>query len=397
VTLRDPEVIETLRDEPELLALADAFAGTQRPQRRRARRLAPRVAAVAAAAAAIAAVVLLWPSGGGNNRILGRALAAIGDGPVLHLLMQVPTGSVLVNLDSGKRVVEKMQIESWSDRDFERAHLVMRFDGRAGDLLLPEDGSKPGATVGPVDPAYAAFWTGYREALANGDAKLEGQDTVDGHAVYWLGFASFEPGRPGTEVAIDRETYKPVVIRNSAPGGRYADMRVLVAETIPYRASDFKRVGVNLFEGSGSSSSGGGSASIPGQQPSTTVTAPWLTAGKRVAGLALASVSPSTTTTDDKTIDGLTLVYGQGRGVFPEPGPNVLSIEELSRPDDPLEWKGIPPGWISVQEGFGGSGPGSMHPTWTGTLAKHGIYVTISTGAGEDAVLEAARGLHPAG
>ena len=218
MTLRDPEVIEALRDEPELLALADALADTQRPQRRRVRRLAPRVTAVAAAVAAIAAVVLLWPSGGGNNRILGRALAAIGDGPVLHLLVQLPTGGVLVNLDSGERVVEKMQIESWSDRDFERAHLVMRFGGRAGDLLLPEDASKPGVTVGSVDPAYAAFWTGYRQALANGDAKLEGEDTVAGQAVYWLRFPSVEQGRPGTEVAIDRQTYKPV------PPGRVAAM-----------------------------------------------------------------------------------------------------------------------------------------------------------------------------
>ena len=292
-----------------------------------------------------------------NDRILGRALAAIGDGPVLHLLVQLPTGGVLVNLDSGERVVEKMQIESWSDRDFERAHLVMRFGGRAGDLLLPEDASKPGVTVGSVDPAYAAFWTGYRQALANGDAKLEREDTVAGHAVYWLRFPSVEQGRPGTEVAIDRQTYKPVVIRNTAPGERHVDMRVLVVETIPYRAADFKRVGVNLFDGVSSASSGG-SASIPGQQPSTTVTAPWLTAGQRVAGLPLASVSPSTTTTNGKTIDGVTLVYGKGRGIFPVPGPNVLSIEELSQPDDPVEWKRIPPGWMSVQEGSGGSGAG---------------------------------------
>lgn len=394
MTMRDPEVLDVLRDEPELLALADALADTQRPHSRRMRRLAPRIGAIAAVAAGIAAVFLFWPSGGGNNRILGRALAAIGDGPVLHLLMQVPTGGVLVNLDSGKRVVETMQVESWSDRDFEREHLVMRVGGRAGDLLLPEDARKPGATVGPVDPAYAAFWTGYRQALANGDAKLEGQDTVDGHAVYWLQFPSVERGRPGTEVAIDRQTYKPVVIRNSATGGRHVDMRVLVAETTPYRASDFRRVGVNLFDGISSGSSG--SASIPGQQPSTTVTAPWLTAGKRVAGLALASVSPSTTTRSDKTIDGVTLVYGNGRGVFPEPGPNVLSIEELSQPDDPVEWKRIPPGWMAVQQGSSGSGPGSMHSMWTGTLAKHGIYVTIETGAGEDAVLAVARALRPA-
>ncbi len=43
------------------------------------------------------------------------------------------------------------------------------------------------------------------------------RDTIHGHDVYWLRFPSFEQGREGTEVAIDRQTYKPVVIRNSVP------------------------------------------------------------------------------------------------------------------------------------------------------------------------------------
>lgn len=388
----DPEVVDLLRDEPELLALADAVADTQRLRSSLVRHLAPRFAAIAAVAAGIAAALLLWPSGGGNN-ILGRALAAMGNGPVLHLRMEAPTGDVLVNLESGRRIVETMQIEIWSDRNFERAHLVMRVRGLAADLLLPDDATAPGTTLGPVDPAYSAFWTGYRQALANGGAKLESEDTVDGHDVYWLRFPSVEQGREGTEVAIDRHTYKPVVIRNSAPGGRHQDMRVIVAETIAYRASDFKRVGANLF---GGFSSGSGSASSSPNQPSTTVTAPWLTAGKRVSGLALASVNPSTTTTNEKTIEGVTLVYGTGRGPYPEPGLRVLTIEELSQPDDPIEWKRIPHGWIGIQEGASGSDSNSMRPTWTGTLAKHGIYVTISTGEGEDAVLEAARALQPA-
>ena len=311
--MRDPEVVDLLRDEPELLALADAVADTQRLRSSLVRHLAPRFAAIAAVAAGIAAALLLWPSGGGNN-ILGRALAAMGNGPVLHLRMEAPTGDVLVNLESGRRIVETMQIEIWSDRNFERAHLVVRVRGLAADLLLPDDATAPGTTVGPVDPAYSAFWTGYRQALANGGAKLEGEDTVDGHDVYWLRFPSVEQGREGTEVAIDRHTYKPVVIRNSAPGGRHQDMRVIVAETIAYRASDFKRVGAKLF---GGFSSGSGSASSSPNQPSTTVTAPWLTAGKRVSGLVLASVNPSTTTTNDKTIEGVTLVYGTGRGRIP--------------------------------------------------------------------------------
>src|SRR4051794_1730759 len=175
--MRDPEVVGLLRDEPEFLALADAVADTQGLRSRRMRYLAPRFAVVAVIAAGIAAVFLLWPSGGGD-KILGHALAAIGNGPVLHLQMEASTGEVLVNLESGRRIVETMQIESWSDRNFERAHLVLRVRGRTADLLLPDDASTPGATVGPVDPAYSAFWTGYRQALATGAAKLEREDRI---------------------------------------------------------------------------------------------------------------------------------------------------------------------------------------------------------------------------
>jgi len=86
MTMRDPEVLDVLRNEPELLALADALADTQRLRSSRLRRLSPRVAGVAAVAAGIAAVVLLWPGGSGNNSILGRAAAALGDDAVLHLV-----------------------------------------------------------------------------------------------------------------------------------------------------------------------------------------------------------------------------------------------------------------------------------------------------------------------
>src|SRR5205807_1519820 len=78
MTLRDPEVFETLRDEPELLALADAVAETQQLDRPRRRVPLVRPLALAAAGAAAVVAVLLWPGGGGHNPVLDRALAAIG-------------------------------------------------------------------------------------------------------------------------------------------------------------------------------------------------------------------------------------------------------------------------------------------------------------------------------
>jgi hypothetical protein len=383
MTTRDPEILELLRDESELLALADAVVETQRPlRRRRTRRVVPRAIAVAGVAAAILVAVLLAPGGSGNHAILGRALAAIGNGRVLHLVMQTRTGTVLVELKSGRRMVETAQIESWTDRNFQRDHLVMRIRGQVADLLLPED-RKKGGMVGAIDPAFAAFWTGYRRSLANGDAKLERQGMLAGRPVYWLRFPSFHNGQPGTEVAIDRRTYKPVLVRSHYSRVGSLDYRVLTAETIPFRASDFKRVGVSLLGDTVS----GGSASIGPGSGHVALKAPWLTPGKRVAGLRLASVQRFHVTSRGRTFQSIELVYGTAS--------HSLVIQEFVKPDDPLLWKGVARGWVSIQKGESGDGQ-NMHRSWTGYVVRHGIYVTIETGAGERAVVAVARALHPA-
>jgi hypothetical protein len=75
VTVRDVETLEVLRDQPELLAIADAVASTQR----RRRRLPRRLLLAAAAALAAAAVALLAPRQGENSGglVSERALAAL--------------------------------------------------------------------------------------------------------------------------------------------------------------------------------------------------------------------------------------------------------------------------------------------------------------------------------
>ena len=77
--MRDREVLEVLRDEPELLAIADAVSETERPSAL----LSPVrwLAAVALAAVALFALVLAapWDRGGGGG-VLDRALAAIPAG-----------------------------------------------------------------------------------------------------------------------------------------------------------------------------------------------------------------------------------------------------------------------------------------------------------------------------
>ena len=394
MTLRDTEIIELLGDKPELFALADAVAETQRRRKPSVfRRTTPRVLTGAVVAAAAAIAVLLSTGGGGDHGIVGRALAAIGNGRVLHLVTQSPTGTVFVDLSTGRRTVQTFEYETWADRQLNRFHIVMRVHGRVvGDLLLPNDSNNGSVTVGRVDPAFAALWSGYRQALASGTARLERKGTVDGRAVYWLGFRSVQPHLPGTEVAIDARTYKPVLFRSYFSPVRHLDQRVLLAETTGFRASDFTRRGPSLLAGSGSGSlsSGGGSVEPPSNKPPI-VRRPWLTPGPYASGLKLAAVNPLTVTAHGQTIPGLEIVYGSISSGLPSP--RSLTIQELPRPDEPTLWKSIPRGSVAIQEGESSSSQGT-HSEWTGYVYEHRIYVTIDTGRGEKAVVAVARALH---
>ena len=396
MTVRDPEILELLRDEPELLAVADAVAETQRlPRPRRWRRRETRLFAAAAVAVGVVAAVLLAPGGGGKHGIVDRALAAIGNGRVLHLVTRSQTGTVLVDLKTGRRIVQTFETESWSDQKSQRVHIVIRQGGAIlGEIVLPDDANKRGVEVGTIDPAFAALWSGYRKALATGRAKLERKATLDGQPVYWLRFATYERGMPGTEVAIDRRTYKPVLFRSHVSKLRHFDQRVLVAETTAFRPAEFeRRTPRSLLAGRSSS---GFSELGPTPQRRARLRSPWLTAGRQVAGLRLAAVLPLTVGMKQRTINGIELVYGATfRGFAPPTSRRSLTVQELRRPDDAGVWKRIPRGFVSVSKGETGNGR-SSYLIWTGYVVKHGIFVTIETARGERALIAAARALRPA-
>jgi hypothetical protein len=381
MSIRDPEVFEALRDEPELLAIADAVEETQRlPFRRRA--LSRSAVLVAVGAAALVAV-LLWPSGGGRNPILDRALAAIGNGPVLHLVSRASTGQELVNLKTGRTTLPTFEFESWSDRSLRRFHFLIRENGRVvGEFLYPEDRTTDMHVDAP-DAAYAAFWSGYRRALSSGKAKIVRKGSLYGRPVYWLTFNG-----PRNEVAVDRRTYKPVAFRSISPSGRHFDTRVLLVRTEPFSTSAFKRrtsVPNPVTGGIGSSETrvlplGPGSPRRP-----------WLRAGSTIAGLKLVAVHRTQTTSGRKTTNGFELVYGSQGDLR-----RSLTIDEARHPDDPSEWKGIPKGFMRFSVGFGGEDNRRPYTSWTGYLVRHGVYVSITTGVSRAAFFQAARALRPA-
>jgi hypothetical protein len=390
VTVRDPEVLEVLRTEPELLALADAVRETQRAPRRRLAGTRPRLAAVGAVVVVAILAVLFVPDRAARPGVIGRALAAIGNGRVLHLRTETPSGLVYVELKSGHRTIDTVQNEVWFDRDTNRFHFLMEAHGRVGDIVWPDD-AKSGDTFDPsgIDPAFTALWAGYREALANGDAKLERKDVLDGRPVYWLRFQSSQPGTPGTEVAIDRRTYKPVLFREHYPNGQRVDERVLVAETLDYSEAEFKRRGPNLFDGVGSSG-GGYSMDLPPKQP--VVKAPWLTAGDSVIGLPLRAVNQLSTRENGRTFLGVVLIYGDVKRT-----PSELTIEQLRSPSDPVFWNAIPPNAVAIQRSTSTVGQSQKQLTqWTGSFLRDGVYASIETTRGEQALLDVARALRRA-
>jgi hypothetical protein len=386
--LRDPEVLELLAGEAELLAIADVVSATQLPSRRPLlqRRLG-RVGLVAALAVVAVGVALVLPKG--NSGIVDRALAAIGAGPVMHVIADMPTGVVDVNLRSGQRTASTYRLELWADRDFKRFHIVMSYRGKtAVDVLYPQD-AKQGASVGTVDPAFAALWIGYRQALATGKAKVVRKGTAYGRPVYWLRFKAAAAKSAPSEVAVDAKTFKPVVYRIYS-GSVAVDQHILLAETIPFSTRDFTRRGPapqqSLSVGGGSSSSSGSSTT-----PSTVVPRGWLVADETIIGQKLASVEPFTTTTRHTTVHGIRLIYGRvHHGANAD---DATTIEELRNPDDPRLWAHIPPGVIEIQQGQTSTSSGHSFTTWTGNLRSHHHYVTITSTRNESTVIAIAKSL----
>lgn len=446
MTLRDVEVIELLAGEPELLAIADAVAATQ-PRRAtsKRRRLVVRGAVVVAAAVAAIVAVLAAPqshsgsvlgdgSGSASAAILTRMEAAIGSGQIMHVIRQGPAGTSFVDLQTGKRTPAVLSEELWTNRHGLRLHLVVRVNGRVVGDLRPRD-RNVGAYAGPQTPAFLALWTGYHAALGNkyAPAELGGRGIVDGRSVYWIRFPNWYNqncrgpttpfcGKPTrlaeTKVAVDAHTFKPILERVYEDGRRF-DTRILLAEAIPYRPQElYRRLGPELFDGMspGHPFSGHPFAGVPRREKNglelgrdlhkvrsrAVVPAPWLTAGRTVAGLRFRRVSRLFSQPLDQ-VGGLPMAW---RGIYravrlvykpaahgPRRPFTTSAIDETLRPADPRPWKGIPRGSIEVQPGQSVTKSGA-HRLLTGYMIKHGVYITISTTVGEPALLRIARALH---
>lgn len=211
----DRELVELLADRPELLAIADAVGATQRRRRRLGRR---RALALPAAVAALLVLVLAAPWQHGGPSTLERALAAVGQGPVIHAVVETSTrGNALIEIASGEKRPRVHRTEYWYDGERKRLHTRLLVDGvqiteivETPERAYSDLGSYPtgGAFEPSLEPALLGFVTRYRSALAGGRAKVLDETTVNGRPAKRITLRL--PHGAREEVMVDAETYKPL-------------------------------------------------------------------------------------------------------------------------------------------------------------------------------------------
>jgi hypothetical protein len=431
MTVLDVEVLESLGDEPELLAVADAIAQTQRIAARH-RRI--RLAAVAGVAAAAAVAVLFATRS--TPDFAARALAAIGDEPVLHAVMREtePPNEQLIQLSSGRHLEQPRArvTEMWIDRGRGLAHTVTRVDGRVEEDLLhtpagefdqtgrvwtcaaiardPVGATRAGVSCklngdngtvprnvpeAPprVDPALGAFVTGYQRALADGTAKDVGAGTVGDRPVEWVQLAASD-GFPAERVAVDRATYKPVLVESTDAGvtRRYD---VVSIETVAEDEANFARPQPARPEDEPVTGDVVARDPIELDAAAAALDGRAVWAGADVVGLSLSLVERRTVRTGygaesgvaPREAQALTLIYGDT--VNGHPTGRYVEIDESLAPEFAFGWDPRvgppPPSGVLVLNGFGGY------------LRANGIFVHIAAAPtlGDDVILAVARALRP--
>jgi hypothetical protein len=434
MTVRDAEILDLLHDEPQLLAIADAVSATQKRKRRMPRRLL----AVPALAVALIVVALFAPWQSSNPSFFDRALAAVGDEPVLHVVTQEtrPMDWHLIDMATGERSAPPLIIrtEIWYDGERGLEHSITRTNGTVSDdtLQTPEGVTSQGGTVYTcawiqahpveatrarvscrldgnngtvphsvpepppvIDPGLSGFLNGYQDALADGSAQRVGEGMIDRHHVIWLEMHLAQPRPPGADrtpdpieqrVAIDSETYRPIVVRRLRGGGSY---HVVEIGTVSREAADFSKPTPVSEEDQISGGSLVSSTEIGLNAARSVLGRPGLWAGQSIAGLHLTAITHEalriryarSTGLAPRETDGLSLEYGSGS--------DTLKLEETTEPSMAFGWS-RGPNYPAPPEGSVRIGPFD----W-GYLHRDGVYVVIRGTVGEDAVLAAARALEP--
>lgn len=379
-----------------------------------ARRLVPVV--VLAAAALVAGLIAPWQHG---PSFADRALAAIGDGPVIHAVLRSETGDTYIDLATGKETPQLVTTEIWFDSERRFEHWRSSIDGRLQYEVLE---TPTGITTshGPsqteprdpkLDPALAEFIDGYRSALGNGAAHAIGSGTVNGHDVTWIEFALYPPTSKWQEaerVAVDSGSSLPLRIERYHDGHTEGSSDVVLIETLQEGSGDFTAPKAGLPTNGDMRdhitpvSPSDASEALPG--------AVWV--GESVSGLPLRDISRVTLTTlyragsglEPLVNTGLELQYGEGSPFTPPPSKtqdgSFVRLEEAAQPQSMYDWtdNAVPPAGNVLVGCVKPIGPLPDNVFQmrgcSGRLIKNGVYVHISASSRE-LLLAAARALEP--
>src|SRR5687767_12240358 len=121
------ELIERMEPAPGARGDWDAVVRDAGVRRRRA--LLRPLAGLAVAAAALFALALFQPWEGESPTVLERALAAVDDGPVLHVVLRGEWGGTLVSLSTPDRQPVHGENEVWYDSERGLVHMISRLGG----------------------------------------------------------------------------------------------------------------------------------------------------------------------------------------------------------------------------------------------------------------------------
>lgn len=362
--------------------------------RRTRRRGAFALAATALAAAAVS-LTLVAPWSGGPN-VVQQALAAIGNGRYVHAVFQSTTSAVRwVDLASGRTRPVSVRSE-WV------------YDTKTGtyDASAISGGLVRGGAPTSPDPTVSRFASGYRNALAGGEAHVIGERIVDGNKATLIRF-SIRDGLDHViayeDVAVSVASHAPLWIRyvnvnaHRARVGRQVTYRVVsigssnerptlpraqVELLVTGNATDIRRVTAKSAE------------AAFGHTP--------LWPGQTIAGASLQSMRLQRVTT--VLVSGFRL-KSSARGLrLDYRGPLApLVIEQAASAQRGYGF------WSAT---YGTSGPlppigqavlacdgcstagGPPHPVWQAQLRKDGLFSTIRSPS-RSLVLAAARALAP--
>lgn len=436
--LQDRELVEMLSDEPELLAIADALVATRPAQhterRLRGRRLWISASGVAAAAAATVVVLLVAPWGGGGG-LVDRALAAVGQGPVLHVVTEQPSPLSWyrpVSLTSGKPLPVTMRQEIWFDQGRDLKKTITTLNDTVFDEVLetPQGGFTPGGPVftcawiaaHPVeatkarvscnadmqngttphqireqpptlDLALAGFVDQYRSALASGEAVKTGTGQVDGHQVIWLRIdtskRSASPYPAIEDVAIDAATYAPLLVRTT--GSRPVEFKVDEIDTVAYDPALFNRPAPAAWPSIGEVA---GKVEIDPSQSLQLLNGHALWLGDSWNGYRLVRTERQELTTGYGPLStreptrsvGVVFTYAAPGGTAD--GPDALQVKEATQCE--MAW-GMQCGPITPSDGVLLVG----QPFWSSFTLHDGLYIAISQGGTAADPVAVANALQP--